>query len=78
MAKPLRSVHDRVMIQETHFKSFYNLVEVSVEYRNIQILTTEVDATVNEICYAIITVHFSFREKQIQPQKFQRNEAAEK
>ena len=30
MIKSLRSVHDHVMIQETHFKSFYNLVEVSV------------------------------------------------
>ena len=66
-----------MMIQEAHFKIFYNLVKiVSVHHKNIQILTTEVSKIVNDIYPPIMKIFFSFKEKQIQPQKFQRNKRA--
>ena len=59
-----------MMIQETNFKSFYNLVKfVIVHHKNIQILTKEVSKIVNDIYPPIMKIFFSFKEKQIQSQK---------
>ena len=66
-----------MMIQETNFKSFYNLVKfVIVHHKNIQILTKEVSKIVNDIYRPIMKIFFSFKEKQIQSQKLYRNETA--
>ena len=68
--KSLRTVYDDMMIQETNFKSFYNLVKfVIVHHKNIQILTKEVSKIVNDIYRPIMKIFFSFKEKQIQSQK---------
>ena len=58
--------------------TFYALLQLSksasVHYQNIQTLSTEGHKIVNEICPPIMKILFSFRKKQIQPQKLQRND----
>ena len=64
-----------MMIREAHLLEVLQLSKSAVSTtRILRILTTEVHKILNDIYPPIMKIFFSFREKQIQSQKFQKHE----
>ena len=66
-------MYDDIVIQEVHFNSFCNLVK---EYPNLNHRRGQTSKCDNYP--TIMKIFVSSREKQVQPQKLQRNEGAKK